>query len=114
MADKKDDFDFLDIELEEKDLKPEEYTCNATQAFDAVFQCYTLGEQAINYYRYGEKKDCSGKWDYFKLCISTKTKSPLHAKVRWYELKLLDEHKAKTEEEKKTVRSSEDVWTLKV
>lgn len=45
-----------------------------------------LGDQAINYYRYGEKKDCSGKWDYFKLCISTKTKSPLQAKVRWYEV----------------------------
>lgn len=42
MADKKDDFDFPDIEFEEKDLKPEEYTCNATQAFDAVFQCYSM------------------------------------------------------------------------
>jgi hypothetical protein len=41
-----------------------------------------LGEQALNYYRYGAKKDCSGKWDYFKLCLSTKTKSPLEAKVR--------------------------------
>jgi hypothetical protein len=42
MADKKDDFDFSDIEFEEKDLKAEEYTCNATQAFDAVFQCYSM------------------------------------------------------------------------
>lgn len=107
MADKKEDlFDFPDIELEEKDLKQEDYTCSATQAFDAVFQCYSmyqspfayllsdkfltflispqlaLGEQALNYYRYGAKKDCSGKWDYFKLCLSTKTKSPLEAKVR--------------------------------
>ncbi|CAO3687930.1 unnamed protein product [Umbelopsis vinacea] len=108
MADKKEDlFDFPDIELEEKDLKQEDYTCSATQAFDAVFQCYTLGEQALNYYRYGAKKDCSGKWDYFKLCLSTKTKSPLEAK------KLLDEHKQLKEQQKKIERSSEDVWTLK-
>src|ERR1700710_2751195 len=39
MSEKKEEvFDFPDIELEEKDLKLEEYTCNATQAFDAVFQ----------------------------------------------------------------------------
>lgn len=42
MAEKKEDiFDFPDIEFEEKDLKPEDYTCSATQAFDAVFQCYS-------------------------------------------------------------------------
>lgn len=34
-----------------------------------------LGSQAINYYRYGTKKDCSGKWDDFKFCLKTKTKS---------------------------------------
>ncbi|KAJ2958707.1 hypothetical protein NQZ79_g5751 [Umbelopsis isabellina] len=133
MSEQKEEvFDFPDIELEERDLKPEEYTCNATQAFDAVFQCYSewqlnanffssqcnsqsptlnlyvaLGAQALNYYRYGEKKDCSVKWDDFKLCLSTKTKSPLAAK------KLLDDRKKEKESQKQIQRSSEDVWTLR-
>ncbi|CAM0136659.1 unnamed protein product [Umbelopsis sp. WA50703] len=108
MSEQKEEvFDFPDIELEEKDLKLEDYTCNATQAFDAVFQCYTLGAQALNYYRYGEKKDCSVKWDDFKLCLSTKTKSPLTAK------KMLDDRRKEKEKSKRIQRSSEDVWTLK-
>ncbi|KAM3584659.1 hypothetical protein VKS41_003466 [Umbelopsis sp. WA50703] len=106
MSEQKEEvFDFPDIELEEKDLKLEDYTCNATQAFDAVFQCYSA--QALNYYRYGEKKDCSVKWDDFKLCLSTKTKSPLTAK------KMLDDRRKEKEKSKRIQRSSEDVWTLK-
>jgi hypothetical protein len=80
----------------EKEKRNDYETCSASQAFDAVFQCYSnyslffeflnyrsltifvyiaLGSQAINYYRYGSKKDCSGKWDDFKFCLKTKTKS---------------------------------------
>lgn len=79
----------------EKEKKNDYETCSASQAFDAVFQCYSkvivylwlyacilttytfaaLGSQAINYYRYGTKKDCSGKWEDFKFCLKTKTKS---------------------------------------
>lgn len=44
--------------------------------------CYTgLGSQALNYYRYGSKKDCSGKWDDFTFCLKTKTKSSEEADV---------------------------------
>ncbi|KAI7866231.1 hypothetical protein BDF14DRAFT_1728706 [Spinellus fusiger] len=53
-----------------------EYTnCSASQAFESVWHCYTLGSQAMHYYRYGEKKDCSMRWEDFKFCLSTKTKS---------------------------------------
>lgn len=43
-----------------------------------------LGAQALNYYRYGEKKDCSEKWEDFKFCLTTKTKSNEVADVRGY------------------------------
>ncbi|KAI8369463.1 uncharacterized protein BYT42DRAFT_503397 [Radiomyces spectabilis] len=69
---------FKEIENEEKRNFA---TCNAGQAFDAFWQCYTLGSQAIHYYRYGEKKDCSGKWDDFKFCLKTKPKSSQVADV---------------------------------
>lgn len=88
----------------EKDDKHEYLKCSVSQTFDAVFQCYSnvnvgmslwisdwsfvflfstaLGAQALNYYRYGEKKDCSEKWEDFKLCLWTKPKSNEEADVR--------------------------------
>jgi hypothetical protein len=51
MSEQKEEvFDFPDIELEEKDLKLEDYTCNATQAFDAVFQCYSEWRMNANFF----------------------------------------------------------------
>ncbi|CAO3614464.1 unnamed protein product [Cunninghamella echinulata] len=44
---------FKEIEIEEK---RDYLTCSASQAFDSVWQCYTLGSQAIHYYRYGSGK----------------------------------------------------------
>ncbi|ORY95802.1 hypothetical protein BCR43DRAFT_441505 [Syncephalastrum racemosum] len=58
-------------------------TCSMSQTFDAVWQCYTLGAQAIHYYRYGEKKDCSGRWEDFKFCLKTKPKSSEEADVSY-------------------------------
>ncbi|KAI9318758.1 hypothetical protein BX666DRAFT_1855655 [Dichotomocladium elegans] len=66
----------------EDDAKHEYAKCSVSQTFDAVWQCYTLGAQALNYYRYGEKKDCSAKWEDFKFCLTTKTKSNEVADVR--------------------------------
>lgn len=40
-----------------------------------------MKEQAKHYYRYGTKKNCEAKWDYFKLCFSTKLKSAERADV---------------------------------
>ncbi|OBZ91809.1 hypothetical protein A0J61_00142 [Choanephora cucurbitarum] len=67
-------------------------------------KCYTLSSQATNYYRYGTKKDCSGKWDDFKFCLKTKTKPVDVADA------MLRERKAAKEAVKKQGRSSEEVW----
>ncbi|KAI8060414.1 uncharacterized protein B0P05DRAFT_558034 [Gilbertella persicaria] len=88
----------------ERERKFDYETCSASQAFDAVFQCYTLGSQAIHYYRYGAKKDCSGKWDDFKFCLKTKTKPSDVADA------MIRERKAAKEAIKKQGRSSEEVW----
>ncbi|KAI9476077.1 MAG: hypothetical protein EXX96DRAFT_448859, partial [Benjaminiella poitrasii] len=74
--DTKEFFDEID-----KEIKQDYKTCSVSQAFDAVFQCYTLGSQAIHYYRYGTKNDCSGKWEDFKFCLKTKTKPSEKAHV---------------------------------
>lgn len=49
-----------------------------------IVKCFylALGSQAINYYRYGSKRDCAGKWEDFKFCMKTKTKSSELADVR--------------------------------
>ncbi|KAI9019381.1 hypothetical protein CLU79DRAFT_705054 [Phycomyces nitens] len=65
------------------DINKDYMTCSASQAFDSVWQCYTLGSQAVNYYRYGEKKDCSVRWEDFKFCMSAKTKSSEVADVSY-------------------------------
>ncbi|KAL1925996.1 hypothetical protein VTP01DRAFT_7089 [Rhizomucor pusillus] len=88
----------------EKDDKHEYLKCSVSQTFDAVFQCYTLGAQALNYYRYGEKKDCSEKWEDFKLCLWTKPKSNEEAD------RMLRRRQREKEAKKKQKRSSEEVW----
>lgn len=86
----------------EKEKKGDYQTCSASQTFDAVWQCYSkqkekktittlflkkisiktaLGSQAVNYYRYGTKRDCSMKWEDFKFCLTTKTKPSEKADV---------------------------------
>ncbi|KAI8137622.1 hypothetical protein BJV82DRAFT_524967 [Fennellomyces sp. T-0311] len=68
----------------ETETKHDYAKCSVSQAFDSVWQCYTLGAQAIHYYRYGEKKDCSVRWDDFKFCMKTKTKSNEEADVSFF------------------------------
>ncbi|KAI9365754.1 hypothetical protein BD770DRAFT_336247 [Pilaira anomala] len=88
----------------EKEKVGDYQTCSASQAFDAVFQCYTLGSQAINYYRYGSKKDCSGKWEDFTFCLKTKTKSSEVADA------MIRERQADKEAKKMKGRNSEEIW----
>ncbi|KAG2213387.1 uncharacterized protein EV154DRAFT_478872 [Mucor mucedo] len=93
----------LFAEIEKEKLGDYE-TCSASETFDAAFQCYTLGAQAINYYRYGSKKDCAGKWEDFKFCLKTKTKSSELADA------MLRERKANKEAARMRGRNSEEVW----
>ncbi|CAO3621218.1 unnamed protein product [Cunninghamella blakesleeana] len=92
----------------EKEEKKDYLTCSASQAFDSVWQCYTLGSQAIHYYRYGSRKDCSAKWEDFKFCLTTKTKSSEVADA------MVRNRDAQKQLEKKKQRNSEEVWELRV
>ncbi|KAI8889629.1 hypothetical protein K501DRAFT_238483 [Backusella circina FSU 941] len=88
----------------EKEKKGDYQTCSASQTFDAVWQCYTLGSQAVNYYRYGTKRDCSMKWEDFKFCLTTKTKSSETADA------MIRERERQKERVKRKQRNSEEVW----
>ncbi|CAO3626292.1 unnamed protein product [Mucor hiemalis] len=50
------------------------------------------------------KKDCSGKWDDFKFCLKTKTKSSEIADI------MIKERQAGKEAVKRSGRNSEEVW----
>lgn len=89
------------------DNKRDYAKCSASQTFDAVWNCYTLGAQALNYYRYGEKKDCTQKWEDFKFCLTTKTKSNEIAD------RMIREREQEKAMAKKRSRSSEEVWELR-
>ncbi|KAI9247699.1 hypothetical protein BDA99DRAFT_525794 [Phascolomyces articulosus] len=88
----------------ERETKKDYAKCSMSQTFDNVFQCYTLGAQAIHYYRYGEKKDCSSYWEDFKFCLKTKTKSNEEGD------RMLKNRELEKEARKKQLRSSEEVW----
>ncbi|KAG0737296.1 hypothetical protein G6F57_001284 [Rhizopus arrhizus] len=92
----------------EKDKKAHYEKCSAIDAFDAVFNCYRVKEQAKHYYRYGTKKDCEAKWDYFSVCFSTKLKSAEKADA------ILKAHREATEEKKTGGPSSEDIWERRI
>ncbi|KAG2220567.1 hypothetical protein INT45_008748 [Circinella minor] len=88
----------------EQETKQEYKKCSISQTFDNVFQCYTLGAQAIHYYRYGEKKDCSSYYEDFKFCLSTKTKSNQVGDS------MIKKRELEKQVQKKQLRSSEEVW----
>jgi hypothetical protein len=73
---------------------------SCTEAFDQLAQCYSVGGQIKNYYRFGEINDCVREFDKFKFCIFNK--DPV--KIQKYHQKIL--------EEKKNMGSSEDIWEL--
>ncbi|ORE04245.1 hypothetical protein BCV72DRAFT_18973 [Rhizopus microsporus var. microsporus] len=92
----------------ENDKKQYYEKCSVIDAFDGLFNCYRVKEQAKHYYRYGTRKDCEAKWDFLSLCFSTKLKSAEQADA------MLKAYR-QAEEEKKVGRpSSEDIWERRI
>ncbi|KAI8066904.1 hypothetical protein BC940DRAFT_301825 [Gongronella butleri] len=104
-SDKDADALFHEIET---DRKAQYMTCSVTQALDDVWRCYTLRSQAVHYYRYGARKDCSEKYEDLKYCMRTKTKSAKDADDM---LRARQEQKQQDFAKK---RSSEEVWAARV
>ncbi|CAG8464036.1 438_t:CDS:2 [Cetraspora pellucida] len=93
--------------LETKTQDDDKYNCSLATELDYFVMCYSLGGQAVNYYRYGERKDCSKRWQSLKFCIQLKSKSLEERK------KMILEREAMKEAKYKKQKSSLDVWELR-
>lgn len=51
-----------------------------------LFYCLAVGRQAVNYYRYGERKNCKPTWENLKFCLQLKSKPIDIRKVSVYVL----------------------------
>ncbi|CCJ30494.1 unnamed protein product [Pneumocystis jirovecii] len=94
-------------DLSSKNAIEHEEPCSLQYHFDNFFMCYTLKNQFINYYRYGQRPDCSSKWKDFVWCIRTKNKA-FDEQQNMLRDKRLQKHAAL-----KLGRNSEEVWSLR-
>ncbi|KAF9115221.1 hypothetical protein BGX27_008586 [Mortierella sp. AM989] len=78
-----------------------------SDAMNELAACSSLGSNVRNYYRYGTYKDCAGRYDHLKFCLSIKTKSSQVAQV------MIQKRDAELRAKKKGLPSSEDVWTAR-
>ncbi|CAG8504053.1 9580_t:CDS:2 [Ambispora gerdemannii] len=81
--------------------------CSITQSFDAIMNCWSMGSQIRNRYRYGENKDCSEKWQDFKFCFRVKKEDEEGRK------RLLQERQREKDAKKAKEKNSLDIWELR-
>lgn len=79
-----------------------------TQAFDELVECYSLGGQLRNIYRYGEMSNCQEQRKKAKFCIFNKLNSEEVQQERV--AKFYMEKLARQKLEK---GSSEDIWSVR-
>ncbi|KAG5519011.1 hypothetical protein PMAC_002542 [Pneumocystis sp. 'macacae'] len=91
----------------ESTLEHEE-PCSLQYYFDNFFMCYTLKNQFINYYRYGQRPDCLSKWKDFVWCIRTKNRTIDEQQ------KMLRDKRLQKLAALKLGRNSEEIWSLRV
>ncbi|CAG8554133.1 15400_t:CDS:2, partial [Dentiscutata erythropus] len=100
-----------DNTLETKADDYDKYNCSLAAELDYFVMCYceelALGGQAINYYRYGERKDCSQRWQSLKFCIQLKSKSAEERK------KMILEKEAMKDAKYTKQKSSLDFWEMR-
>ena len=76
-------------------------------AFDDLFQCYSVVGQFRHIYRYGEIDYCSNQSDKFKFCLKNRINSEDTQKRNiqlYYKEKMM---------ERQQEGSSEDIWKLR-
>ncbi|KAJ9074747.1 hypothetical protein DSO57_1003401 [Entomophthora muscae] len=100
---KASDFDGYAELRDEEILQP--YTIS--HSLDEMMACKSFGAQVLNYYRYGERRECGLYWDKFKFCLSMSTLKPEDKKKRI--IKYEKELKKRQENQK----SSLDIWELR-
>lgn len=84
-----------------------EEPCSLQYHFDHFFMCYTLKNQFIHYYRYGQRPDCSSKWKDFMWCVRSKRQN------KEEEQRMLREKRLEKLEILKKGRNSEEIWTVR-
>ncbi|KAI9597591.1 hypothetical protein BDF19DRAFT_433859 [Syncephalis fuscata] len=45
------------------------------KAIDNLWLCHTLGHHFLDYYRYGQRRSCTDKWEHVKFCMKLNTMS---------------------------------------
>ncbi|CAN6637128.1 hypothetical protein TRVA0_016S01046 [Trichomonascus vanleenenianus] len=83
---------------------PTEMSCS--QAFDELYQCYSVGGQFRNIYRNGEMNACKDKRAKMLFCLRAKLDD-----VETQKVKIAQFYKEQLARKKATHGSSEDVWT---
>ncbi|KAF9154174.1 hypothetical protein BGX21_004534, partial [Mortierella sp. AD011] len=78
-----------------------------SDALNQLAICSSLGANVRNYYRYGTYRSCTDKYDHVKFCLSVKTKSSQVAQV------MIQKREAEIRAKKRSLPSSEDVWTAR-
>lgn len=81
-----------------------EEPCSLQYYFDEFFMCYTPKSQLRNWYRYGEKKDCSERWKDFKWCMRTRMTDEDASQL------MLKQRRVDMEKKIHDGPNSEDVW----
>lgn len=82
-------------------------TMSCRNAFDYAFFCQSFGGQWVNYYRFGELRDCSEHWSDFWFCMRTKSYSEEQR------ARMIADRNRKKAIKWKTRPSSEDVWEIR-
>ncbi|EAS37130.3 uncharacterized protein CIMG_02484 [Coccidioides immitis RS] len=95
----------LPSSIDPDSLYPTTMSCRT--AFDYAFFCQSFGGQWVNYYRYGELRDCSQHWSDFWFCMRTKSYSEEDR------AKMIMDHQRKKAAKWKTGPTSEDVWDIR-
>ncbi|KAH3899569.1 related to Early meiotic induction protein 1 [Saccharomycodes ludwigii] len=75
-------------------------TMSCTECFDQLTECFSIGGQFRNYYRYGKFDLCEKQGDKLKFCLANST-DPVKVQ-EWYKKEL--------EYNKKYRGTSDDVW----
>uniref|UniRef100_A0A060TD38 ARAD1B21208p n=1 Tax=Blastobotrys adeninivorans TaxID=409370 RepID=A0A060TD38_BLAAD len=79
---------------------------SCSQAFDELYQCYSIGGQMRNMWRHGEMNACRQQREKFKFCWAVKLQSKPEQEKR-----IAQYYKRRLAERKAAKGSSENVWS---
>nr|ODN90608.1 hypothetical protein L203_01719 [Cryptococcus depauperatus CBS 7841] len=97
-----------EMEYQERQYSTVEQVPGCMRLLDEFLMCYALMPQLRNFYRHGEFRDCSWKFQDFKYCMSLKSEDPEGKRELWVK------RRAEWWAKRRVGASSEDIWDRKV